>query len=183
MSSDSMSPDEAMKTLKMLSRVVQNDLQRASVLKVLQAVCTSHFLDTHLVSLIQKLPSYLQFGSQSKVVETVEFIQQLVSEVCRKLPSYSSRCFLLLTLLASTPGIVVELERSKPSLADGLTKLTEECQSCMTMLYDEGQSKESRARFRRGPNADDDLPPDDFAQLPVFPSAQDMDWTEQIFLR
>lgn len=183
MSLDSMSTEDAMNTLKILSRVVQCDLQRESVLKVLQVVCTSRFLDAHLVSLIQSLPSCLEFGSQNRVTEAIEFIHQLLTQVCLKLPSYGSRAYLLLAVLNNTHDIVELLERRKPRLAEDLKGLAEECQQCMKRLQDTAQKTENRARFNRGPNDDDDSPPDDFSQLPVFPSARDMDSTERIFLR
>lgn len=177
-----MSDEDTTNALKILSRVVQNDIQRGSVLKVLQIVCRSRFLDCHLVSLIQNLASSLpKFGSHN-VIETVEFIHQLLSKVCLKLPSYSSKCYLLLTLLQNM-NIIPVIAGKRPNLAESVKELDEECQRCMKMMQDTAQKKENRSRFNRGPNEDDDIPPDDFSQLPVFPSAQDMDCTEKIFLR
>ena len=183
MLSDFMSEEDTTNALKILSRVVQNDIQRESVLKVLQAVCTSRFLDYHLVSLIQNLASsLLAFGSQNKVIETVEFIHQLLSKVCLKLPSYSSKCYLLLTLLQSM-NIIPVIAGKRRNLAESVKELDEECQRCMKMMQDTAQKKDTGTRFNRGPNEDDDIPPDDFSQLPIFPSVRDMDCTEKIFLR
>ena len=53
----------------------------------------------------------------------------------------------------------------------------------MKMLYEAGKKRGNAARVNRGRNEDDDIPPDDFAELPIFPNARDMDWTEKIFLR
>jgi len=177
MLSDFMSEEDTTNALKILSRVVQNDIQRESVLKVLHVVCTSRFLDSHLVSLIQNLAP-----SQNKVIEIVEFIHQLLSKVCLKLPSYSSKCYLLLTLLQSM-NIIPVIAGKRPNLAESVKELGEECQRCMKMMQDTARTKDTRTRFNRGPNEDDDIPPDDFSQLPIFPSARDMDCTEKIFLR
>ena len=179
MSSDAISTDDILKTLRIISRVLQNDLQREIVLKILQAVCTSRFLDTHLVSLIQSLPSFLE----TTVIEAVEFIHQLLSRVCLTLPSYASNGYLLLTALNSMPSILEVLARNKPSLAEAMTGLLVDCQRCMSMIQVLGQKRKNKARTNRGPNEDDDTPPDDFADLPIFPTARDMDWKENIFLR
>ena len=179
---ESMSSDDTTAVLQILSRVVQNDLQRESVLKILQVVCTSRFLDTHLTSLVQiGLPSML--GSENQVLEVVELILQLLSHVCLKLPSNASKPFLLLTFLSAVPNVVRLLERRRPSLAESLKEQRAECQQCLTMLHYSGQKKEHKTRVRRGPNDDDEIPPEDFTELPVFPSYKDMDWTEKIFLR
>ncbi|XP_070191480.1 NFX1-type zinc finger-containing protein 1-like [Littorina saxatilis] len=178
-----MSPDDSISVLKILGRVVQNDLHRESVLLVLQAVCTSHFLDTHLLNLIQKLPSFLEFGSERKVIETLQLLLQLLSNICLKLPSYASRGYLLLTVLNTLVDIQELLRRQEPGLAEDLENMSRECQDCMKSSFDTGQRRVDGTRRRRGPNEDDETPPDDFALLPIFPSAKDMDWSENIFLR
>ena len=179
---ESLSTDDTVSVLQILSRVVQNDLQRESVLKVLHVVCTTHFLDTHLTSLIQiGLPSMLR--SEGMVVEIVELVHQLLSQICLKLPSNASKPFLLLTGLSAVPSVVSLLERKKPRLAESVKELLEESRRCMAQLHHSGQKKAQRAKVRRGPNDDDEIPPEDFTELPVFPSYKDMDWTEKIFLR
>ena len=179
LSSDSISADDVQKTLRILSRVLQNDLQREIVLRILQVVCTSRFLDTHLIFLIHRLPSF----PESTVIETVEFIQKLLSKVCLTLPSYASKGYLLLLALTGMPSIVEIMARSRSSLADELKELLDECQRCMKMLHEAGQRRGNAARVNRGRNEDDDIPPDDFAELPIFPNARDMEWAEKIFLR
>lgn len=179
---ESLSTDDTVLVLQILSRVVQNDLQRESVLKVLHVVCTSRFLDTHLTSLIQiGLPSMLR--SEGLVIDAVELVHQLLSQICLKLPSNASKPFLLLTGLSAVPSVVSLLERKKPRLAESVKELLEESRRCMTRLHHSGQKKARRAKVRRGPNDDDEIPPEDFTELPVFPSYKDMDWTEKIFLR
>ena len=80
-------------------------------------------------------------------------------------------------------SIVEIMARRKPSLANELKELLVECQRCTKMLHEAGKKRGNAARVSRGPDEDDDIPPDDFAELPIFPNARDMDWTEKIFLR
>nr|KAG5707168.1 hypothetical protein BaRGS_017852 [Batillaria attramentaria] len=53
----------------------------------------------------------------------------------------------------------------------------------MTMMHDVSQRQETGARSKRGPNEDDEIPPEDFNTLPIFPEGRDMDWSEKPFLR
>ncbi|KAK7114307.1 NFX1-type zinc finger-containing protein 1-like [Littorina saxatilis] len=169
-----MSSGDIVSTLEVLSRVLQNDLQREIVRKVLQAVCTSRFLDTHLTALIiQNMSSF----PDTEVVEVVGLLHQLLFQVCRRLPSYSSKCYLLLTALTTMQNVVRTLEENKPTLAEGVRELLGECQQMMKMVLEGGKKKHSPA------SEDDQLPPEDFDQLPIFPSARDMDWNEKLFLR
>nr|KAG5707206.1 hypothetical protein BaRGS_017890 [Batillaria attramentaria] len=62
-------------------------------------------------------------------------------------------------------GMVVDVQRVKA-----------QCETCISAL-------QRQARARRGPNDDEEIPPEDFTELPIFPSVRDMDWTEDHFLR
>ncbi|XP_076448801.1 NFX1-type zinc finger-containing protein 1-like isoform X2 [Babylonia areolata] len=185
MNDEFMSMDHAMKTLKVLSLVIQNNLQRGVVLKIMQIVCTSRFLTTPLMSLIQHLSSYVGTRDASKVTEVVESIHQVLTQVCLKLPSYASKGVNLLCILNTKTDIIQLLEQQKPELAEGLKELLQECQRCMNSPQSggEGRGTGQRRRERKGPNDDDDIPPDDFAQLSIFPSPQDMEWNKNFFLR
>ncbi|KAL8616358.1 hypothetical protein ACOMHN_032212 [Nucella lapillus] len=178
-----MTTDDTVKTLKVLSRVLHNDLQREIVLKILQVVCSSRFLDNHLTSLFQHLSTQAEFGASLAVVEIVEGIHQLLNQILLKLPSFVSKGILLLSALTSMADIVRLLEQHRPSLVEDLAQLLKESQECMKNFQASGERRENRVREKRGPNEDDDIPPDDFTDLPIFPSLTDMEWNQNIFLR
>ncbi|KAL8616355.1 hypothetical protein ACOMHN_032209 [Nucella lapillus] len=178
-----MTTDDTVKTLKVLSRVLHNDLQREIVLKILQVVCSSRFLDNHLTSLFQHLSSQAAFGASLAVVEIVEGIHQLLNQILLKLPSFVSKGILLLSVLTSMADIVRLLDQHRPSLVEDLTQLLKESQECMKNFQASGERRENRGREKRGPNEDDDIPPDDFTDLPIFPSLKDMEWNQNLFLR
>lgn len=184
-----LSSEMTVKTLKILSQVIQNDIQRESVLKVLQVVSTSPFLSSHLVSLIEELETEMEnFGfGEDKITKTVEYINMLLSQIVLKLPSSSSKVYLLLVLIRSKSHIMEMLQRKNPSLAENLRQLADETSTKMKLCKEEEQSKNrdqgKAGRHRRDPNEDDEVPPEDFDKLPIFPSPQDMDWSERIFLR
>ncbi|KAK7497642.1 hypothetical protein BaRGS_00011037, partial [Batillaria attramentaria] len=183
-----MDPKDATKLLKILEKVVSSDLHRESVQNILVTICTSHFLDTHLINLITHLRSNmdLDFLFDSKVKETAETIQRmhlLLTHVCRKLPSYASKGSLLLSFLNCQQHIISFLRQHRPSLEKDLQDLKEDCDRAMTMMHDVSQRQERGARRKRGPNEDDEIPPEDFNTLPIFPEGRDMDWSEKPFLR
>ncbi|KAK7497641.1 hypothetical protein BaRGS_00011036, partial [Batillaria attramentaria] len=183
-----MDPKDATKLLKILEKVVSSDLHRESVQNILVTTCTSYFLDTHLTNLITHLRSNMDLDVlfDSKVEETAETIQRmhlLLTHVCRKLPSYASKGSLLLTFLNSQHHIISFLRQHRPSLEKDLQDLKEECDRAMTMMHDVSQRQETGARSKRGPNEDDEIPPEDFNTLPIFPEGRDMDWSEKPFLR
>lgn len=45
------------------------------------------------------------------------------------------------------------------------------------------EQQDSGERKRDKPNDDDDMPPENFEYLSIFPNSSDLDWTEKPFLR
>ena len=168
--------------LKLLSKASDCHFHGESVGKIVQAVCTSSLMDVHLTTLIHKLQDADMH--EEEVVEAVELIHSLLSTICRKRPSYASKAFLLLTALTSgQPTVTAILRRKKPSLEEGLKDLLAESNSCMNMVSGGSARKMKKSRFRRGPNEDDETPPEDFWKLPIFPGDRDMEWSDKPFLR
>ena len=169
--------------LKLLSKASDCHFHGESVGKILQVVCTSSLIDVHLTTLIQKLQDADMH--EEEVVEAVELIHSLLSTICRKRPSFASKAFLLLTAVTSgQPTVTAILRRKKPSLVEDLKDLLAESNSCMNMVRGGSARKmKERSRFRRGPSEDDEMPPEDFWKLPIFPGDRDMEWSDKRFLR
>lgn len=174
-------PQVIIDVLRLLSRASDCQFHGESVGKILQAVCSSSLMDLHLTTVIRKLQE--SDMDEEEVVKVVELIHSLLSSICRKRPSYASKVFLVLTTLTTgQPKVTAVLRKNKPSLENDLKDLLSESDSCMKMLNSGGRKKE-RFRFRRGPNEDDETPPEDFVKLPIFPGDRDMEWSDKPFLR
>nr|KAG5707451.1 hypothetical protein BaRGS_011955 [Batillaria attramentaria] len=179
--SDAVSPADATTVLRALSKVTKSEFHEESVLKILQTVCASRFLDSHLPSLINHL-SISGVDQGIRPVEVVEMIHQLVSSITRRLPSFASKGSLLLSYISQAHKVMSTLRSWKPGLEDSLMELKEECERCTKMVQSASQQKQ-QAKVKQRPNQDDETPPESYIFLPILPSWHDMDWTEKPFLR
>ena len=177
---DYLPPEVSISVLKILNQVSSCEFQGGNAYKIVQKVCTSRFIDTHLALVIRELQS--SDMSEERVVEVVEMIHIFLSTICLKHPSYASKAFLPLSVLTTHAKITTILKKSKPILEDDLKKLLAESNDCMEMLHKAVHTKD-KSRFRRGFNEDDETPPEDFVKLPIFPEDRDMEWSEKPFLR
>lgn len=173
-------PQVSMNVLKILNQVSTCEIHSNNVHKIFQKVCSSRFIDSHLGLVIRELQN--PDTPEGKVVEMVEMIHDFLSIVCQEHPSYASKAYLPLSAITSQPKITGILSNTKPSLEDDLKKLLTEVDDCMNMLHDAVHTKEKH-RLRRGVKEDDEIPPEDFVKLPIFPEDRDMEWSEKPFLR
>ncbi|KAK7498029.1 hypothetical protein BaRGS_00010617, partial [Batillaria attramentaria] len=178
--------EESKQLLRTITSACASTDQKEAVLNILQTVCSSRFLDSHLTVLISKLvvqpdlKSNAHSNAAGDVIEVVEMIQQLITQVCQTLPSHASKCSLLLTYLLQTKKVMSVLRTSKPSLDEDLRDLQEECERCVSMVQSQHRAL---ARRRNEPHEDDAVPPDDFSQLSVIPDDRDVDCARKPFLR
>lgn len=173
-------PQVSINVLKILNQVSTCEIHSNNVHKIFQKVCLSKFIDNHLGLVIRELQNPDTPGG--KVVEVVEMIHDFLSTVCQDHPSYASKAYMPLSALTNQPKIAGILSNNKPSLEDDLKKLLAQVDDCINMLRDAVHTKE-KPRLRRGLKEDDEIPPEDFVDLPIFPEDRDMEWSEKPFLR
>lgn len=184
--SKSISTDETSEVLRILWTILDCEMHRESVLKILQVVCNSLFLSTHLSNMLLKLESLHTDGLFSeeqlkKVQQNVEMMCELISHICSRLPTHASKCYLLLTSLSSYTTVMSAV-RTKTGLEEEVKNLMSTCQKTMKMAQDSAERKQQTRRVI-GRNQDYEIPPDDFSELSIFPTVQDMEWNERPFLR
>ncbi|PVD21344.1 hypothetical protein C0Q70_19517 [Pomacea canaliculata] len=116
-----------------------------------------------------------------KVQQNVEMMCELISHICSRLPTQASKCYLLLTSLSSYTTVMSAV-RTKTGLEEEVKNLMSICQKRMKMAQDSAERKQQTRRVI-GRNQDYEIPPDDFSELSIFPTVQDMEWNERPFLR
>ncbi|PVD21340.1 hypothetical protein C0Q70_19513 [Pomacea canaliculata] len=116
-----------------------------------------------------------------KVQQNVEMTCKLISHICSRLPTYASKGYLLLMSLTCQTGVMAAVRKNQV-LENEVKDLMSRCQKIMKMAQDPVEKRQS-SRKTMGPNEDDETPPEDFTELSIFPTGQDMEWNEKPFLR
>lgn len=186
MKSDYMTHDDTLNLLKVLAKIMNCELHRGSVLKILNAVCAHRFLDTHIPHLLRKLDDENSlFTFENKILEVIKLIHTLLSNICQKVPSFSTKAFLILTVFSTLRNFVNVLA-SDSALQEENKQLLEECTHCCRLSRETSERNalaRRGGRFGPGTNEDEELPPEDFAELSIFPGDNKMDLTDFAFLR
>ncbi|KAK7497647.1 hypothetical protein BaRGS_00011042 [Batillaria attramentaria] len=178
-----LSLDNTRQVLQIVQRITASGQHREDILVVLQKVCSSQFLDKHLPILIRNLPvtHEEQSKSRSSVVETVKMIHLLVANICQSLPSYASKCILLLTYLIGERDVMSVIKNEMPSLEEDLKSLQEECEQCAEMVHNRPGRQARQMKYEA--TEDSAVPPQHFTEIPIFPTHADLNWDQKPFLR
>nr|KAG5707448.1 hypothetical protein BaRGS_011952 [Batillaria attramentaria] len=180
---------DSRKLLQIVTRAIAVTERRNDVLEIIQVICSSRYLDSHIPCLITKLAAESETKSladwntsadnKEVVTEAVEMIHMLVTRICATLPSYASKCSLLLTELLQNKVMSV-VRNNRPNLEEDLRAMQDESERVAGMVQTQPRSA---CRRTRGPDDEDAVPPEDFTHLPLIPDNRDLDWTKKPFLR
>ncbi|XP_046576441.1 NFX1-type zinc finger-containing protein 1-like [Haliotis rubra] len=176
---DKIKPDWMNLLLHILEKACKST-HRESVLLILTQLCSSTFIETHIM---QFLTSALQPPYSSNFVDNVKRLLFIFDTIYHRLPSSAEKCVGSL-LVMKTVFDVHQLTDSHTDLERNRMELFEMCQRAALVEKEEESVKQSRGRKRRPMmNADDDTPPDDFRNLEMYPNPEDLQLNQEVFLR
>lgn len=101
----------------------------------------------------------------------------LLSSICHRLPSERSKVYLIMNYIKGQSNLETVLLNS-PVVAEQFEEVLAQSQKLLTT-----QKKTTGARNKGIEDKDDEIPSEDFVDLPVFPDKEDLDYSKMPFLR
>ncbi|XP_046576460.1 NFX1-type zinc finger-containing protein 1-like [Haliotis rubra] len=158
--SHSMTFDEIRLVLAVVDKTCSTD-HKEGLKKVLKTLCTSGFLDTHLVNFFERLNHY------DEIADYTNHVFVICEEILKKSPRYAGKCVDALQRIGCAFSDC-DIIHDNPELEAHRAELERTC--IQHVVFGQGRS-------------DEEEPPDNYRNLEMFPSSQDLLSDEQPFLR
>ena len=151
-----------------VNRIVNAQLQKAAVSRVLDLLCRTPFLDKHLTAfVIDKISQHDWQGGQS----FVEAMHRIMETVLKVFPTHTLKVITAVSQLTSFGNFY--------KLDDMVTKVSSLGEKA-SMLY---KSMKEQPISRFGLTSSGEVPPDNYLQASVLPTCNDIKEDKKIFLR